>query len=62
MGYSEVTPVNATGKDGTNGWPLFNTRFTAAMVAGFYDQQENTTGTNFVGALDSRDREPAVRR
>ncbi|KAM0746041.1 hypothetical protein T439DRAFT_369600 [Meredithblackwellia eburnea MCA 4105] len=45
FGYSEVSPVNET--DGTNGWPLFDKRFTAAMVAGFYDQQVNTTGTNF---------------
>ncbi|KAK4703450.1 hypothetical protein P7C70_g2769, partial [Phenoliferia sp. Uapishka_3] len=47
FGYYEVVPTNATGQDGTSGWPLFDTRFTAAMVAGFYDQQENTTGTNF---------------
>ncbi|KAL8276477.1 hypothetical protein RQP46_011127 [Phenoliferia psychrophenolica] len=47
FGYQEVVPNNATAMDGTNGWPLFDTRFTAAMVAGFYDSQENTTGTNF---------------
>jgi trehalose/maltose hydrolase-like predicted phosphorylase len=47
FGYSEITPINATAEDGTNGWPLFDTRFTAALVAGFYDQQPNTTGTNF---------------
>lgn len=48
MGYKEFTLINASAMDGTNGWPLFDARFTAAMVAGFYDQQENTTGTNFV--------------
>ncbi|KAE9402984.1 family 65 glycoside hydrolase [Gymnopus androsaceus JB14] len=47
FGYSEITPINATAGDGTSGWPLFDTRFTAALVAGFYDQQVNTTGTNF---------------
>lgn len=30
-----------------NGWPLFNRRFAGAFVAGFYDLQPNTTGTNF---------------
>ena len=46
LGYKEFAPISAG--DGTNGWPLFDPRFTAAMVAGFYDQQDNTTGTNFV--------------
>lgn len=32
----------------TNGWPLFNNRITASVVAGFYNQQPETTGTNFV--------------
>ncbi|KAK7203219.1 glycosyl hydrolase family 65 central catalytic domain-containing protein [Myxozyma melibiosi] len=31
----------------TNGWPLFQPRFTGAYVAGFYDLQENTTATNY---------------
>jgi trehalose/maltose hydrolase-like predicted phosphorylase len=31
----------------TNGWPLFDARMSTAMIAQFYDQQENTTGTNF---------------
>lgn len=31
----------------TNGWPLFDPRFSASMVAGFYDNQPNTTGVNF---------------
>jgi hypothetical protein len=51
FGYKEFIPINATAQDGTNGWPLFDPRFTAAMVAGFYDQQDNTTGTNFVRRL-----------
>lgn len=45
FGYSEIQPLGP--QNGTNGWPLFDNRFTAAMVAGFYDQQPNTTGTNF---------------
>lgn len=51
FGYRETPAVNATGMDGTSGWPLFDTRFTAAMVAGFYDQQDTTIGTNFVRNL-----------
>jgi len=47
-GYKEFTAINVTAMDGTSGWPLFDARFTAAMVAGFYDQQDNTTGTNCV--------------
>ena len=54
FGYQEVIPINASIFDGTNGWPLFDTRFTAAMVAGFYDSQDNTTGTNFVRLLAPR--------
>ena len=30
-----------------NGWPLFDRRQTFATVAGFYDQQPTTNGTNF---------------
>lgn len=45
FGYSEIQPLGP--QNGTNGWPLFDVRFTAAMVAGFYHQQPNTTGTNF---------------
>lgn len=48
FGYKQMTPINASAMDGTSGWPLFDPRFTSAIVAGFYDQQPNTTGTNFV--------------
>lgn len=48
FGYREVEPNNLTARDGTQGWPLFTPRQTAAMVAGFYDQQPETAGTNFV--------------
>lgn len=30
-----------------NGWPLFNRRFAGAFTAGFFNSQENTTGSNF---------------
>ncbi|CCT73100.1 ATH1-Acid trehalase, vacuolar [Fusarium fujikuroi IMI 58289] len=30
-----------------NGWPLFSRRQTFATIAGFYDAQPNTNGTNF---------------
>jgi trehalose/maltose hydrolase-like predicted phosphorylase len=46
MGYWEANAEINTGNT-SNGWPLFDTRFASAMVAQFYDQQENTTGTNF---------------
>lgn len=48
FGYAEITPKNASGHDGTSGWPLFDSRYTVAMVAGFYDSQGDTAGTNFV--------------
>lgn len=51
FGYRELPAINVTAMDGTSGWPLFDPRFTSAMVAGFYDQQDNTTGTNFVRSL-----------
>ncbi|GJJ71505.1 hypothetical protein EMPS_03855 [Entomortierella parvispora] len=34
-------------ENGTQGWPLFSLRQTASIVAGFYDQQDTTRGTNF---------------
>ncbi|KAJ5551623.1 Six-hairpin glycosidase [Penicillium sp. DV-2018c] len=33
--------------DDTNGWPLFSRRQTFATVAGFFDSQPQTNGTNF---------------
>ena len=38
------TPVNG---DNINGWPLFSTRQTFATIAGFFDEQATTNGTNF---------------
>ncbi|GAA5834169.1 hypothetical protein JCM11251_000560 [Rhodosporidiobolus azoricus] len=47
FGYREFTPVNQTARNETQGWPLFTPRQAAAIVAGFYDQQPETAGTNF---------------
>lgn len=33
--------------DNINGWPLFSTRQTFATIAGFFDEQPTTNGTNF---------------
>ena len=39
---------NLTGKwQPVNGWPLDNPRQTVTTISGFWDSQENTTGTNF---------------
>lgn len=38
------TPVDG---DDINGWPLFQRRQTFATIAGFYDSQPTTNGTNF---------------
>lgn len=35
-----------------NGWPLFNTRYAGAFVAGFFNAQQNTLGTNFPELLE----------
>ncbi|KAJ1567559.1 hypothetical protein HK405_005515 [Cladochytrium tenue] len=38
----------SVGGDPSNGWPLFDQRQTFATVAGFYDNQPTTNGTNFL--------------
>lgn len=38
-------------ENGTQGWPLFTLRQTSCIVAGFYDQQDKTKGTNFVSVF-----------
>jgi len=47
MGYWQASDATVNTGNGSNGWPLFDPRIATAMVAQFYDQQENTTGTNF---------------
>ncbi|ORZ05353.1 Six-hairpin glycosidase-like protein [Lobosporangium transversale] len=39
--------IDYEGRDGVQGWPLFELRQTASIVAGFYNQQGDTKGTNF---------------
>lgn len=46
--YDQISDsADATNDDLLNGWPLFNERYSGAFVAGFFDIQKNTTGTNF---------------
>ena len=47
MGYWQATDETVNTGNGSNGWPLFSARIATAMVAQFYDQQDNTTGTNY---------------
>lgn len=47
MGYWVASDEQVNTGNGSNGWPLFTPRIATAMVSQFYDQQENTTGTNF---------------
>ncbi|OZJ06317.1 hypothetical protein BZG36_00724 [Bifiguratus adelaidae] len=47
VGLKVFPAVNYTAMDGTQGWPLFSLRQTASIVAGFYDEQGPTRGTNF---------------
>ncbi|KAI5964847.1 ATH1 [Candida pseudojiufengensis] len=44
---------NSNEEDLYNGWPLFDKRYAGAFIAGFYDIQENTTGTNFPELLQN---------
>ncbi|RLV90768.1 Cell wall acid trehalase ATC1 [Spathaspora sp. JA1] len=44
---------DANSDDLLNGWPLFNPRYAGAFIAGFYNIQKNTTGTNFPELLDN---------
>jgi trehalose/maltose hydrolase-like predicted phosphorylase len=47
MGYWQASDESVNTGNGSNGWPIFGPRIATAMVAQFYDQQDNTTGTNF---------------
>jgi len=47
MGYWQANPETVNTGNASNGWPLFTPRMASAMIAQFYDQQPNTTGTNF---------------
>ncbi|VEU23974.1 DEKNAAC105228 [Brettanomyces naardenensis] len=52
FGFSYDQNANVTSSALSNGWPLFDERYSGAFVAGFYDAQPNTTGTNFPELLD----------
>lgn len=47
FGFSYDQNENSSSSQLDAGWPLFNKRYAGAYIAGFYDAQENTTGTNF---------------
>ena len=42
--FEQDVPVDG---DNINGWPLFGQRQTFATIAGFFDEQPTTNGTNF---------------
>lgn len=47
--YEEDTPPSSDSNDTNdyNGWPLYNKRQTFATVAGFYDADDTSNGTNY---------------
>lgn len=45
--YDEIDLHSSSQQPLTNGWPLFNNRYTGAFVAGFFSSQERLPGTNF---------------
>lgn len=47
VGYQEFQPLQDNPEELGQGWPIFGPRRTATMVAGFYDVQNSTLGTNF---------------
>ncbi|EMG45528.1 hypothetical protein G210_4288 [Candida maltosa Xu316] len=52
--YDQLTnSSDANDDDLVNGWPLFNKRYAGAFIAGFFDIQKNTTGTNFPELLEN---------
>lgn len=53
VGLKVFPAIDYEAFNGTQGWPLFSYRQTASIVAGFYDQQGDTRGTNFVSISHS---------
>ena len=47
VGYQEFLPLSDDPEQNGQGWPIFGPRRTATMVAGFYNVQNSTLGTNF---------------
>lgn len=52
FGFTYDQNSNSNSSMLSNGWPLFNKRYSGAFVGGFYDAQQNTTGNNFPEVLD----------
>lgn len=52
FGFSYDQNYNKSSADLDNGWPLFSKRYAGAFVAGFFDIQPDTPGTNFPEVLD----------
>ncbi|ODQ66509.1 Six-hairpin glycosidase, partial [Nadsonia fulvescens var. elongata DSM 6958] len=54
QGYSvdQNTTSPSSGQSPTNGWPLFDPRFTGAFLSGFWNYQLNITATNFPELLE----------
>jgi hypothetical protein len=44
---TDVNQTDASGTQPTNGWPLFDTRIAFSTISGFYDVQQNGSGTNY---------------
>jgi trehalose/maltose hydrolase-like predicted phosphorylase len=44
---TDVNQTDPHGTEPTNGWPLFDTRISFATISGFYDVQQNGSGTNY---------------
>lgn len=47
VGFQSFEPLANNSQAFGQGWPIFGPRVTASMVAGFYDVQNSTLGTNF---------------
>ncbi|KAH8669175.1 glycosyl hydrolase family 65 central catalytic domain-containing protein [Xylariales sp. PMI_506] len=43
----DVNETDPSGPAPTNGWPLFDARIAFSSISGFYNVQENATGTNY---------------
>lgn len=47
FGFTYDQNENSSSAELSNGWPLFNARYAGTFLAGFYDTQNSTKGTNF---------------
>ncbi|KAE9378090.1 carbohydrate-binding module family 32 protein [Stipitochalara longipes BDJ] len=44
---TDVNQTDPSGTQPTNGWPLFDARIAFSTISGFYDVQQNGSGTNY---------------